>query len=111
MRKLGILGKAAFQCSYYFVPRGFGESGLFENEPTAPAEQAHTTRGGSEKPTQRKVPAGKGLGMGWGRAVTVATDRSMSYVSCPCRSLPCETETLHVRCADVRSSDSLRLGP
>ena len=22
----------------------FGESGLFENEPTAPAEQAHTTR-------------------------------------------------------------------
>ena len=35
-----------------------GESGLFENEPTAPAEQAHTThvtphRSGSEKPTQR----------------------------------------------------------
>ena len=25
------------------------ESGLLENEPTAPAEQAHTTRGGSEK--------------------------------------------------------------
>ena len=23
---------------------GFGESGLIENEPTAPAEQAHTTR-------------------------------------------------------------------
>ena len=23
---------------------GFGESGLLENEPTAPAEQAHTTQ-------------------------------------------------------------------
>ena len=31
----------------YFDKDGtfFGESGLFENEPTAPAEQAHTTRG------------------------------------------------------------------
>ena len=60
----------------YTVNRSFGESGLFENELTPRHPQSrHTPHGGSEKSTQRKVPAGKGWG--WARAVTVAMDRSM----------------------------------
>ena len=40
---------------------------FIDNEPTAPAEQAHTTRGGSENPTEKSNPcarAGGGLGQG-----------------------------------------------
>ena len=44
-------------------------------------QNRHTPHGGSEKPTQRKVPAGQGLG--WARAVTVATDRSMCALHRP----------------------------
>jgi hypothetical protein len=44
----------------------FGESGLLENEPTVPAEQAHTSHhtAAVKKPTRRKVPgraSAKGL--------------------------------------------------
>ena len=38
----------------------FGESGLLENEPTAPAEQAHTTRRHSEKTDTEKGTRGQG---------------------------------------------------
>ena len=52
----------SFCCVEYF----WRKSGLFENEPTAPAQSRHTPpHGSSEKPTQRKVPASRawdGLG-------------------------------------------------
>ena len=38
-----VICDVCVDCSNY---RSFGESGLLENEPTAPAEQAHTPHGG-----------------------------------------------------------------
>jgi len=48
-------GRASLSHLYSFVCSLFGESGLFENEPTGHPQSRHTPHGGSEKPTQREI--------------------------------------------------------
>ena len=63
-------------CGHFTASRAllcFGESGLLENEPTVPAEQAHThTTAAVKNPTKRDTSIFRALS---------AADRSVSLVS------------------------------